>query len=45
MAVGIKTDLTTTFSSANPITKTIPFTKAYTSVPKLAYGIKNYRGI
>lgn len=44
-AVGIKTDVTTTFNDTNPITKSIPFKKYYSTIPKLAYGIKNYRGI
>ena len=26
------------------MTKQIPFKKTYTQIPKLAYGIKNYRG-
>jgi hypothetical protein len=41
----IKQNINTVFGAANPITKTIPFVKAYTSPPQLAFGIKNYRGI
>ena len=41
----IKENVATSFSSANPITITIPFTKTYTLTPQLAFGLKNYRGI
>lgn len=45
MPAVIKTDITTSFGSANPRTVTFPFTKTYTAIPQLAFGIKNYRGI
>ena len=41
---GIKQDVTTFFNAANPITAIVNFTKTYTVIPQLAYGIKNYRG-
>jgi hypothetical protein len=44
MSWQIKKGATTTFGSANPITATVNFTKTYTVIPQLAYGIKNYRG-
>ncbi len=45
VSASVKSDVTTTFGSANPITITFPFTKIYTLIPQLAYAIKNYRGI
>lgn len=41
----IKLDINTFFDQNSPITKTFNFVKAYTQIPQLAYGLKNYRGI
>jgi hypothetical protein len=40
----IKTDVTTTFDSSTPISKTFLFPKPYTQLPQIAFALKNYRG-
>jgi hypothetical protein len=40
----IKSDITWSFGSGNPQTVPVTFTKTYTVIPQLAFGIKNYRG-